>query len=125
KSSIAGSGSGLMSWRTISDSVSDGVLTMSRKSFGTHWRLAPPMITIRGAIAPPRLRLPRARNLTPASGMLPSTPSDGVVGGSIRPALRHEREWLGGLYDVERHHLMESLVGSGELREPGGGGLEH
>ena len=33
----SGSGSGLMSWSTISASASDGVLTMSRNSFGTHW----------------------------------------------------------------------------------------
>src|SRR6185437_439122 len=82
KSSIAGSGSGLMSWRTISDSVSDGVLTMSRKSFGTHWRLAPPTITIRGAIAPPDPLVAGPGNLTPASGCYPADNLI-VVGGSI------------------------------------------
>src|SRR6185503_8071949 len=56
KSDTSGSGPGSMSWRTISDSTSDGVLTMSRKSFGTHCKLAPPMITMRGAMEP-RLQL--------------------------------------------------------------------
>ena len=38
-----------MSSSTISASASDGVFTRSQKSFGTHWKLPPPMTTIRGA----------------------------------------------------------------------------
>src|SRR5262245_3612060 len=102
-----------MSWRTISDSVSDGVLTMSRKSFGTHWRLAPPMITIRGVIRPPRVLPapePRAgtasRNLTPASGCYPRlhlmVPSEG----RLAAARHHVMESFEGLYAPRRHQLM-------------------
>src|SRR6476660_9033854 len=130
KSSIAGSGSGLMSWRTISEEASDGVLTMSRKSFGTHWRLAPPMITIRGAIAPPGQSLRRK----PDAGvrMLPITPSHGCGEHLHDARSTHE---MGGL-DIHgvldppmrwcRSRLrLSTRGGSGELREPLGGGFEH
>src|SRR5437868_7507473 len=99
KSSIAGSGSGLMSWRTISDSASDGVLTMSRKSFGTHCRLAPPMITIRGAIAPPGSGFPAAENLTPASGDYPAPPSHGYAK-HLYGASRHQQLGTPSTYTV-------------------------
>src|SRR5438128_56470 len=109
KSAMSGRGSGLMSWRTISASASEGVLTMSRKSFGTHCRLAPPMITIRGAIRPPHSELVPDTNVSETT----TAPSDGV----FRP---HRRAQL--------HYQMEGFASpwSGlELREPLGGGGEH
>src|ERR1700680_4155853 len=87
-----------MSCSTSSVPASDGMFTMSRKSFGTHWRLAPPMITIRGAIAPPD-SISRRPKLTPASGIL--LKGGQPAGGGLEHLVGHGDDVVVG--DLARH----------------------
>ena len=103
---MAGSGSGLMSWSTNSVSASDGMFTMSRNSFGTHWRLAPPMITIRGAIAPPDSIPGRPK---PDAGVRDATRTWATKGGGGEHLVGHRDDVVVGELPGHRvgHHRFE------------------